>query len=202
MSHIQFWPSCLLLLNFRTTKLILSFLILIISVAQVALADVIPEINRQPAATIIQGYEKECSDALGGDVENGLTISVDATFQMTIDENDTSATVLISDFSCGDLSPMWCGSGGCDTHLFVNGKVFVWRVSWAPFSIQIPTYSKPRTVLLFPLSGGYCRTASEAPRSTVMSGCYAIASWDKQRETFITTVNGLQKVGLGKAHDL
>ena len=201
MSHIQFWPFSFLSMKSRTANLLLSVLMLT-SLAQFAKADVIPEINRQYVEAVIADYDKQCSEALGGNAQDSLRIRGDATYQMPIDEHGTTATVLITDFSCGDLGPMWCGSGGCDTFLFVDGKTFVWRVSWAPFAIQIPTYSEPRSALLFPLSGGYCKTASATPTSTMMSGCYAIVSWDSQRETFVTPVNGLKEVGVGQPYTL
>lgn len=199
MSHIQTWLFSFLRISSRTTKLLLS-LLMMFSIANVALADVIPENNKQRVEALLADYGKQCSEALGGNVQNGLRIIGDATYQMTIDEDGKEATVLITDFSCGELGPIWCGSGGCDTFLFVDGKAFVWRVSWAPFSIQIPTFSEPRTALLFPLSGGYCKTASATPTSTMMSGCYAIVSWDAQRETFVTTVNGLKEIGVGQPY--
>ena len=201
MSHIQFWSFSFLFMKSRTANLLLSVLMLT-SPAQFAKADVIPEINKQSVEAVIADYDKQCSEALGGNVQDSLRIRGDATYQMPIDELGTMATVLITGFSCGDLGPLWCGSGGCDTFLFVNGKTFVWRVSWAPFAIQIPTYSDPRSALLFPLSGGYCKTASATPTSTMMSGCYAIVSWDSQSKTFVTPVNGLKEVGVGQPYTL
>lgn len=201
MSLIQFWPFSFLSMKSRTANLLLSVLILT-SLAQFAKADVIPEINKQSVEAVIADYDKQCSEALGGGVQDSLRIRGDATYQMPIDELGTMATVLITDFSCGELGPMWCGSGGCDTFLFVEGRTFVWRVSWAPFAIQIPTYGEPRSALMFPLSGGYCKTASATPTSTMMSGCYAIVSWDRQRESFVTTVNGLKEIEIGQPYTL
>ena len=170
--------------------------------SNVVLADTIPAANQHAVAAVLEGYGKQCAEELGNNPEKGLRIRGDATYQLTIDDNGTSATVLISDFSCGDLGPIWCGTGGCDTYLFVDGKTFVWRVSWTPLSVQLPTHSKPHTALLFPLSGAYCSSASGTPTSIMMSGCYAVASWDSERETFVTTVSGLKEVDLNEAYSL
>ena len=196
MFYSLFWTSFVLLRLLQAFKLSLCCVILLIMFAKFSLADAILDINEEAVSVVIQDYEKQCTEALNGDTFDGLQISAETFYQLKIDDYGTDATVLISDFSCGELGPIWCGSGGCDTYLFINGQTFVWRVSWAPHNIQIPTNRGLRTALLFPLSGAYCKTSTDAVTSTMTSGCYAIASWDKQLKTFITTVDGLKDTSL------
>ncbi|MCF8484513.1 MAG: hypothetical protein K9G71_04815 [Rhodobacteraceae bacterium] len=146
----------------------------------------IPDVNKQAVKEIIEDHRAQCKSALG-DNPGDLMVDDESTYEMVIDDKGTTATVLITDFSCGDLSPMWCGSGGCDSYVVVNGKTFVWRVSFPPYSFEItnPYSSKVRKAVLFPLHGGYCVTANQGSGYGAF-GCYEIALWDDQRETFMT----------------
>ena len=152
----------------------------------------IPDVNKQAVNEIIQDYRAQCKSALG-DNPGDLMVDDESTYEMVIDDKGTTATVLITDFSCGDLGPMWCGSGGCDSYVVVNGKTFVWRVSFPPYSFEItnPYGSEVRNAVLFPLHGGYCVTANQ-DSGYGSFGCYEIALWDDQRETFMTRSGALE----------
>ena len=78
-------------------------MILLTMFAKLSLADAIPDINEEAVSVVIQDYEKQCTEALNGDTFDGLQISAETFYQLKIDDYGTDATVLISDFSCGEL---------------------------------------------------------------------------------------------------
>ena len=167
-----------------TTALLLNYTL--------AMAQEIPIHNQTAIASIIDDYRAECVAKLGSDSEGDLIVAAEPTYEMVIDDLGTTATVLHTDFRCGDLGPEWCGTGGCNTYLVVDEKIFVWNVSFAPRTIKLPTYTDPVTAILFPLYGGYCKTASgESNYGT--SPCYAIATWDNRRKTFSTISGNLEE---------
>ncbi len=150
-------------------------------------------IESQPLLdTVINWYRDRCRELAPEGEPDQLTISDNPTYEMVIDDNGTTATVLHTDFSCGELGPTWCGTGGCDTYIFVDGKAFVWFHSFAPYTFQIPNpYDEPtRTAVMFPLHGGYCKSSGKED-AYGMFGCYEIALWDGQRKTFMTRSGAL-----------
>lgn len=151
----------------------------------------ISDVNKEAVNEVIEDYRAQCQSALG-DNPGDLMVDDRSTYEMVIDDKGTTATVLITDFSCGNLSPMWCGSGGCDSYVIVNGKTFVWRVSFPPYPFKItnPYNSEVRKAILFPLHGTYC-IAANRDSGYGMFGCYEIALWDDQRETFMTRSGAL-----------
>lgn len=152
----------------------------------------IPIENQIPVATVINLYRDQCAVLAPEGAPDDLIISDNPTYEMVIDDHGTTATVLYTDFSCGELGPTWCGTGGCDTYIFVGGKVFAWLVSFAPYTFKIPnTYnSSARTAVLFPLHGTYCKSAGKEQAYGAF-GCYEIALWDGQRKTFMTRSGAL-----------
>lgn len=152
----------------------------------------IPDVNKEAVNAVIEDYRAQCKSALG-DSPGDLMVADEHTYEMVIDDKGTTATVLITDFSCGNRGPIWCGSGGCDSYVVVNGKTFVWRVSFPPYPFEIanPYGSEVRNAVLFPLHGTYCVTANR-DIGYGMFGCYEIALWDGRRETFMTRSGSLE----------
>jgi hypothetical protein len=142
--------------------------------------------------TVINWYRDRCRELAPEGEPDHLTISDNPTYEMVIDDNGTTATVLHTDFSCGELGPSWCGTGGCDTYVFVDGKAFAWLASFAPYTFQIPNpYGEAtRTAVMFPLHGGYCKSSGKE-EAYGMFGCYEIALWDGKRKTFMTRSGAL-----------
>lgn len=156
------------------------------------LAKDIQAVNQPLLASVIDLYRERCRQLVPEGEPDDLIISESPTYEMIIDDNGTTASVLRTDFSCGELGPMWCGTGGCDTYIFVDGKVFAWLVSFAPFTFEIsnPYTSSTRTAVMFPLHGGYCKSAGKEVAYGAF-GCYEIALWDSQRKTFMTRSGSL-----------
>lgn len=152
----------------------------------------VPEENRAAVHAVFDAYEAQCQRDLNSDINLSPTKS--SLYQIRIDEEETTATVLYTDFSCGDLGPIWCGSGGCNVYLFVDGKTFEWRVTFPPYALQIPNpyTSSLRSSVIFPLHGMYCK-GSNGEHASGMFGCYEIALWDKQQKTFMTRTGTLAK---------
>ena len=176
MSHIQFWP-----------RRFIPSIFLMISTANVAMADPIPEINRAAVNEALDYSRSECARITGGDLE-ALIVPENPTYEMVIDDKGTTATVLYTEFKCGDIGmPTWCGTGGCSTYVFVNGKAFEWGLSFPPYAFEItnPYNSDFRTAVLTPRHGTYCRGANQE-QGFGMLGCYEISLWDDHNKTFMT----------------
>lgn len=142
--------------------------------------------------TVIDWYRERCTELVPEGEPDELIIPENPTYDMVIDDNGKTASVLYTDFSCGELGPTWCGTGGCDTYIFVDGKVFAWFASFAPYTFKIPNPydSSTRTAVMFPLHGGYCKSAGKEEAYGAF-GCYEIALWDDQRKTFMTRSGAL-----------
>lgn len=158
-----------------------------LSVSTRATAQVIPGQNHEPIKEVIDFYKDMCARDPRKDAVGGFRMSDNVTYEIVIDEFGKTATVLYTDFTCGNLGPIWCGTGGCDTYLFVDGMTFVWRVSYPPYTVKIPDRfgSSSRTAVLFPLHGTYCRVASGEPLYGTYP-CYEVASWESEGHTFVT----------------
>lgn len=151
-----------------------------------------PIVNQPLLASVIDFYRDRCRELVPDGEPDELIISDNPTYEMIIDNNGTTASVLHTDFSCGELGPVWCGTGGCDTYIFVDGKVFAWFSSFAPYTFKIPDpyNSSTRVAVMFPLHGGYCKSAGKEVAYGAF-GCYEIALWDSQRKTFMTRSGAL-----------
>ena len=66
----------------------------------------------------IDVYRAQCSND-GGELE----LDGDEVFKVWTDEGE-KAYVIYAAFTCGNSGHLWCGSGGCSTHLLVGGKLY------------------------------------------------------------------------------
>lgn len=183
----------------RSTTMLLFAYLLMIDIGQAEttvgtspIASGVPIANQPLLDTVINWYRERCTELVAEGEPDELIIPDNPTYEMVIDDNGTTATVLHTDFSCGELGPAWCGTGGCDTYIFVDGKAFSWLSSFAPYTFQIPNPydTSTQTAVLFPLHGGYCKSA-ENEHAYGAFGCYEIALWDDQRKTFMTRSGAL-----------
>ena len=115
--------------------------------------------NEETLQYIISDYQDQCEKAQENfrdiDYEEGdpvvaeLGLSEDNIYEITVDKDGKTATVLHAAFTCTNVGRSWCGSGGCDTYIIVNGVSYTaW--GWKPVSVQVgDSY-----VVLVPRSGG------------------------------------------------
>ena len=144
--------------------------------------------NEETLQYIIADYQAQCEKAQEDfrdiDYEEGdpvvaeLGLSEDNIYEITVDKNGKIATVLHAAFTCTNVGRSWCGSGGCDTYVIVDGVSYTaW--GWKPVSVQVgDSY-----VVLVPRSGGGCHNSVDIGLSNV-APCYTAAVWDSSRSTF------------------
>ena len=107
-----------------------------------------------------------------------LELDDDNIYEMTIDSDGKTATVLHANFSCTGIGYAWCGSSGCTSYVIVDGVSYT-SFGWKPVSVQVgDSY-----VVLIPRNGGACNNSSEA---SLWGGspCYTVAAWDDEVKTF------------------
>jgi hypothetical protein len=144
--------------------------------------------NEETIQYIIANYQDQCEKAQEDfrdiDYEEGdpvvaeLELSEDNIYEITIDKDGKTATVLHAAFTCTNVGRSWCGSGGCDTYVIVDGVSYTaW--GWKPVSVQVgDSY-----VVLVPKSGGACHNSLEIGTSNA-DPCYTVAAWDSYLQTF------------------
>ena len=102
--------------------------------------------NQETLQYIIADYQDRCEKAQEDfrdiDYEEGdpavaeLGLSEDNIYEITIDKDGKTATVLHAAFTCTNVGRSWCGSGGCDTYVIVDGVSYTaW--GWKPVSVQV-----------------------------------------------------------------
>jgi len=144
--------------------------------------------NEETLQYIIADYQYQCEKAQEGfrdiDYEEGdpvvaeLGLSEDNIYDITIDKDGKTATVLHAAFTCTNVGRSWCGSGGCDTYVLVDGVSYTaW--GWKPVSVQVGN----SYVVLVPRSGGACHNSLEIGTSNA-DPCYTVAAWDSYLQTF------------------
>ena len=138
--------------------------------------------NEETLQYIIADYQDQCEKAQedfrdidykeGDPVVAELELSEDNIYEITIDKDGTTATVLHAAFTCTNVGRSWCGSGGCDSYLIVDGVSYTaW--GWKPVSVQVgDSY-----VVLVPRSGGACHNSLEIGTSNA-DPCYTVVAWD------------------------
>ena len=87
--------------------------------------------NEETLQYIISDYQDQCEKAQedfrdidykeGDPVVAELGLSEDNIYEITIDKGGKTATVLHAAFTCTNVGRSWCGSGGCDTYVIVDG---------------------------------------------------------------------------------
>ncbi|MDB4101426.1 hypothetical protein N9567_04815 [Planktomarina temperata] len=179
-----------------TTKMIKRFMVLITFLmgffSHVAAAS-----NEETLKYIIADYQDQCEKAQQDfrdvDYEESdpvvaeLKLSEDNIYEITIDKDGKTATVLHAQFGCTNVGYSWCGSGGCDSYVIVEGVSYS---SWGgkPVSVQ----NGDRYVVLIPRGGLACHNSADIGLSNA-APCYTAAVWDSLRKTF-NSASGSQYV--------
>ena len=144
--------------------------------------------NEETLQYIISDYQDQCEKAQedfrdidykeGDPVVAELELSADNIYEIIIDKDDKTATVLHAAFTCTNVGRSWCGSGGCDSYVIVDGVSYTaW--GWKPVSVQVgDSY-----VVLVPRSGGACHNSLEIGTSNA-DPCYTVAACDSFLKTF------------------
>ena len=144
--------------------------------------------NEETLQYIISDYQNQCEKAQeefrdidyeeGDPVVAELELSEDNIYEITIDKDGKTATVLHAAFTCTNVGRSWCGSGGCDTYVIVDGVSYTaW--GWKPVSVQVgDSYA-----VLVPRSGGACHNSLDIGTSNA-DPCYTVAAWDSVLKTF------------------
>ena len=144
--------------------------------------------NEETLQYIISDYQDQCVKAQedfrdidykeGDPVVAELKLSEDNIYEITIDKDGKTATVLHAAFTCTNVGRSWCGSGGCDSYVIVDGVSYTaW--GWKPDSVQVDD----SYVVLVPRSGGACHNSLEIGTSNA-DPCYTVAAWDSFLKTF------------------
>ena len=144
--------------------------------------------NEETLQYIIADYQAQCEKAQedfrdinykeGNPVVAELGLSEDNIYEITIDKDGKTATVLHAAFTCTNVGRSWCGSGGCDSYVIVDGVSYTaW--GWKPVSVQVDD----SYVVLVPRSGGACHNSLEIGTSNA-DPCYTVAAWDSFLKTF------------------
>jgi hypothetical protein len=144
--------------------------------------------NEETLQYIISDYQDQCEKAQEDfrdiDYEEGdpvvaeLGLSEDNIYEITIDKDGKTATVLHAAFSCTNIGYSWCGTSGCDSYVIVDGVSYTSR-GWKPLSVDTGS----GFVVLVPRSGGGCHNSVDIGLSNV-APCYTAAVWDSSRSTF------------------
>ena len=149
---------------------------------------VIAASNQETLKYIIADYQDQCEKAQedlrysyykeGDPVVAELGLSEDNIYEINIDKDGKTATVLHAYFSCTNIGYSWCGTSGCDSYVIVDGVSYTSR-GWKPMSVDIGG----GYVVLIPKSGGACHNSLEIGISNA-DPCYTAAVWDSSRNTF------------------
>ena len=144
--------------------------------------------NAETLQYIISDYQDQCVKAQedfrdidykeGDPVVAELGLSEDNIYEITIDKDGKTATVLHAYFSCTNIGYSWCGTSGCDSYVIVDGVSYTSR-GWKPMSVDIGGVY----VVLVPRSGGGCHNSADIGLSNA-APCYTAAVWDRSLSTF------------------
>ena len=107
-----------------------------------------------------------------------LELDDDNLYEIMIDSNGKTATVLHANFSCTGIGYAWCGTSGCDSYVIVDGVSYTSR-GGKPMSIDVGGWY----VVLIPRRGSACHNSLEIGTSNA-APCYTAAVWDSSANKF------------------
>ena len=144
--------------------------------------------NEETIEFIISDYQQQCEklqeDFRDVDYDEGdpvlaeLELSEDNIYEITVNSNGKTATVLHAYFSCTNVGYAWCGTSGCDSYVIVDGVSYTSR-GGKPMSIDVGGWY----VVLIPRRGSACHNSLEIGTSNA-APCYTAAVWDSSANTF------------------
>ena len=144
---------------------------------------------------IVQEYEERCvadhenklgRSGVGDELAAVFTVNADAIYEIELAPDGTTGTVVYNEFHCKDFGYGWCGTNGCGFHIVVDGIAFERFGGGRPFSVT----AKDTTFVIIPLHRGSC-SSSDGFHGTSF-GCYDIATWDAEDNTFIGQNNRIK----------
>jgi hypothetical protein len=128
-------------------------------------ADVLPDIDADLDASPPKGI---------------LKVNEEDIFDIQIDLEGNTATVVHADFGCTNFGRPWCGlSGSCTSFLIVDDVVFEWQGGSRPQSVR-----GGDTVLISKVVGGYSCIDGNGAEGFGAAPCYEVVVWDEERSTF------------------
>ena len=114
-----------------------------------------------------------------------ITVHDDSIYEIDITADGKKATVFYANPWCPQIGSGWCGTGGCQSYVIVDGVSFE-TGGFKPRSVVV---SESRVVVMVPRSGGACvNTNGETPSNNV--SCYSVAVWDDYSQTFNSLGSG------------
>lgn len=149
---------------------------------------------------IIAEYDRQCQ-AMQADVlpdidadleapppKATLKIEDDAIFEVEINGEGKTATVVHADFGCTNFGHPWCGlSGSCTSYLIVDDTVFEWKGGSRPQVVK-----GGDTVLISRVVGGFSCLDGNGAEGFGAAPCYEVIVWDEKRGTFWSSNGDLQ----------
>jgi len=141
---------------------------------------IIAEYQADCVATIESQMDPTVYEDPAGQIR--LTVNPASVYELDLGTKGTKATVVFADFNCPSFGTIWCGSGGCNTHIIVEGKVFG-HFGGKPASVRD---GSGRAILLLPAQGTACQNTGESPNRNA-APCIRTAVWDDFIEEFQVT---------------
>jgi hypothetical protein len=114
-----------------------------------------------------------------------IKLDDDSIYEIDITADGKTATVFYANPWCPQIGSGWCGTGGCQSYVIVDGVSFE-TGGFKPRSVVV---SENRVAVIVPRSGGACvNTNGETPSNNV--SCYSVAVWDDYSQTFNSLGSG------------
>ena len=114
-----------------------------------------------------------------------IKLDDDSIYEIDITADGKTATVFYANPWCPQIGSGWCGTGGCQSYVIVDGVSFE-TGGFKPTSVVV---SENRVAVIVPRSGGACvNTNGETPSNNV--SCYSVAVWDDYSQTFNSMGSG------------
>ena len=139
--------------------------------------------------SILDDYQSQCVAAQASfrdiDYEEDdpivadLSLPDDSIYEIIINGDGKTATVLYAHFHCTNVGSAWCGSSGCTSYVIIDGTTFQTE-GFKPVSVAV---SQNKLAVIVPRSGGSCSGVDGKTPSNDAS-CYAVAVWDDVSGTF------------------
>ena len=158
--------------------------------------------NEETIQLIISDYQAQCMLAQeefrdidyeeDDPVVADLSLPDSSIYEIIINGDGQTATVLYANFHCTNIGSAWCGSSGCTAYMIIDGMTFQTE-GFKPVSVVV---SENDVAVIVPRSGGSCVGADGRTLSSDAS-CYAVAVWDDVSGTFNSLGSGglIFKVG-------
>jgi len=151
--------------------------------------------NEETIQLIISDYQAQCMLAQeefrdidyeeDDPVVADLSLPDSSIYEIIINGDGQTATVLYANFHCTNIGSAWCGTSGCTAYMIIDGMTFQTE-GFKPVSVVV---SENDVAVIVPRSGGACvNTTGQTPSNNI--SCYAVAVWDDHSDTFNSIGSG------------